>query len=668
MNPFDQQLHAAKKKQRLLYFGVFALLLIGAAIILSIIMVSRGTRVEIKPDDAATQSSVHLNTGIAVIIGETLYSISKNPVIAVSAEGFQSKMQVLNNNDFGKVMTITLVPLPAKIELSTNITDDKTSWLIDGETLAITDIFEYELAAGDYELTVSHPHHNEEIVTLSLARGEVFKKLIEVDPIDGMMSINTTPVGASVSVDTVDMGLTPLSLPVQGGHHNVTIAHGNYETINDNIEIRRTRPEVNRGYALVLKKARVGVILNPDGGKLTLDGIAVKGTDNVSVEAGIKHRLTYAKQGYFTESKTFNITANEILQLAFELTEEMGTVDIESTPVAEIELNGKLVGTSPLQLSLRAVPQKVTLSRQGHRSITKTVIPSAASSKKINVNLIPEQVARLNEAPGQYTSKAGGSLKLFTPNDTFTMGAERSEPGQRANEFIKTVKLSRAFYAGVHEVTNAEYRQYDRNRQGDPKKPVTSVSWMDVAGFCNWLSQLEGLTPVYHINNDQLQGMDANADGYRLLTEAEWEWLARKSGKSEQTIFVWGNERVIPKNTANVADESAQGRVKLIVSKYNDGYPEMAPVGHFSQEKSGLYDQGGNVSEWTHDSYSIVLPESGKVLQDPLDSAMGSTHVVKGANWRSGSITELRSSFKEGLDGSRDDLGFRIGRYVYGGN
>ena len=149
MNQFDQQLHAAKKKQRLLYFGVFALLLLGAVIILSIIMVSRGTRVEIKPDDAAVQSSVYLNTGIAVIIGETLYSISKNPVIAVSAEGFQSKTQVLNNNDFGKVMTITLVPLPAKLELSTNITDVQTSWSIDGVTLAISDIFEYELAAGN---------------------------------------------------------------------------------------------------------------------------------------------------------------------------------------------------------------------------------------------------------------------------------------------------------------------------------------------------------------------------------------------------------------------------------------------------------------------------------------------------------------------------------------
>ncbi len=91
-------------------------------------------------------------------------------------------------------------------------------------------------------------------------------------------------------------------------------------------------------------------------------------------------------------------------------------------------------------------------------------------------------------------------------------------------------------------------------------------------------------------------------------------------------------------------------------------------MGSLAQEKSGLYDQGGNVSEWTHDSYSIVIPEQGKVFQDPFDSTNAGLHVIKGANWRSGSITELRPSYREGLGAGRDDLGFRVGRYVYGGD
>jgi formylglycine-generating enzyme required for sulfatase activity len=75
----------------------------------------------------------------------------------------------------------------------------------------------------------------------------------------------------------------------------------------------------------------------------------------------------------------------------------------------------------------------------------------------------------------------------------------------------------------------------------------------------------------------------------------------------------------------------------------------------------------GNVSEWVHDVYSIMPPPEGKIVGNPLGEQRGDSHVVKGANWRSGTITTLRPAFREGLTAGRDDVGFRIGRYLYGG-
>ena len=75
----------------------------------------------------------------------------------------------------------------------------------------------------------------------------------------------------------------------------------------------------------------------------------------------------------------------------------------------------------------------------------------------------------------------------------------------------------------------------------------------------------------------------------------------------------------------------------------------------------------GNVSEWTHDFYSVVPSEKNSTKMDPLGPKQGQMHVVKGANWRSGTMTELRPAFREGLINGRDDLGFRIGRYLYEG-
>ena len=116
----------------------------------------------------------------------------------------------------------------------------------------------------------------------------------------------------------------------------------------------------------------------------------------------------------------------------------------------------------------------------------------------------------------------------------------------------------------------------------------------------------------------------------------------------------------------NIADESANGVTRFYVANYTDGYPKMAPVGSFKVEASGLFDLTGNVSEWVHDFYSLAPPTEEGVVVDPLGPGFGDSHVIKGANWTSGTRTQLRASFRDGLTGAREDVGFRIGRYLYG--
>lgn len=169
------------------------------------------------------------------------------------------------------------------------------------------------------------------------------------------------------------------------------------------------------------------------------------------------------------------------------------------------------------------------------------------------------------------------------------------------------------------------------------------------------------------MNQGKLVSINANADGYRLLSEAEWEWLARKAGRPSQTLFSWGNSTTLPPKAANIADESAKSTVREYVPRYDDGQPGIAPVMSMQAELSGLYDMGGNVSEWTHDSYTLTLPKSSVNYSQQLDKTVSDHHVVKGASYLSGSITTLRPSYREGQSAAQNDLGFRLGRFVYGG-
>ncbi len=665
MSQFNQQLLEAKKKHRLKTIRTLILLVIAVLVVLTAVLASRGTRIKIMPDEAAELATIHRHSGLAVVLGETLYSLSTQPAIAVTAEGFKALVQVFDKNDFGQLMTLTMTPLPAQLELSTTA-GDKVSWLINDKLVAIAETLNHPLPAGDYTLTVTHPHYQDESLSLSLARNELVSRVISLTAINGSLSIKTTPAGAHILVDDTAQGVSPLKLALQGGRHVINVMDDHYEPIQDTIEISHQQTDVIREYNLEIKKAALNLSLSPEGGRLVLDDVPLNASHQLRVSTGVRHTLTYKKPGYFPQTKTFSLTTDQSLDLAFSLKKETGRVEITSSPVAEVFLNGQAAGSTPLQLSLDAIQQTISLRKPGYRSITRQIIPSAKAPVSINVNLLDEKTARFKEAQPLYTHKAGGTLKLFTPNQTFTMGAERSERGQRANEFVRQVKLSKAFYAGVHEVSIAEYRQFNNTITGQPQLPVTSISWINAARFCNWLSQKEGLQTVYRINNGQLIAVNANTDGYRLLTEAEWEWLARQSARTRRTRFVWGNDYVIPAKAVNIADESAVGTLKRYVSKYNDGYPGVAPVKHFKRETSGLYDQGGNVSEWTHDSYSLVRHGDGE-LSNPFDRSISQIHVVKGANWRSGTVTELRAAFRDGVTASRDNLGFRIGRYVFGG-
>ena len=668
MSQFKQQLRQARHRQLLIYVGFAGLLLLGILIVISVVLLSRATRIQVSPAAAATTAQIELREGIALLAGDTLYSLSSQPVVAAVAEGFTQRVATLAASDFGKVFQLTLEPLPATLLLNSGLDDGQASWLINGTQTATSDQLQIELSAGDYAIKLVHPHYLEYKERFALQRGEVLEKTIELTPLQRNIEIKSIPAGAQVFINSEPLNTTPMTQTLTGGFHAIEIRLDNYEPLSETLEVHRDSNKLERNYRLELKKATAKLSLQPADGQLTVDGIVANATDSIRLKASVSHKLTYSKPGYFSQTKTVNLKTDETPLLKFALQEEIGRLEIISNPPAIITINGKSYGNTPLQPALPALPQTIRFSRSGYRTVSRTVTPSADKDISLVVTLIPESAARLAQAPSTYTHPVGLKFKLFRPNGTFTMGAPRSEPGQRINEFLKTVNLSRPFYAGLHEVSIRSYQQFDNTRTGNPDMPVTSINWFDAAAYCNWLSTQENLQSFYSVRNGRVIAVNENADGYRLLTEAEWEWLARVAGKENQSRFVWGNNTVIPKNAANIADESARGSVKNYVPDYNDAAPTVAAIGQFAEEASGLYDQAGNVSEWTHDAYSIVPPPAGKVFENPVLSSTSGLHVIKGANWRSGSLTEIRPAFREGLESARDDVGFRVGRYVYGGD
>lgn len=667
--------------------GHWVLLLVGmlCLIFISFITIARSIQINTVTANVSqpnqlllVPSSLQLSSWLKLPIGNRVLVLPGKHSLVAQADGYQISSETIEVvSDRHQKFDILLTPLPGQLDITlTPAVDAKLS--LNGVSFADLPGLIKEVPAGQHELTVDAPLYRSASRAIVVQGRRITQTLaIELVPAWANLNLTSLPAGATVLIDDVPVGNTPLQIKVEEGVHTLKLTADKFKPYSQEFTVFAQQDLAVPDITLIPADGILKIRTKPDRAAVILNG-EYQGISplTLNIKPDQSQKLQVYRAGFRLASQQVTLGPEQQQDKQINLSQDSVTVKFSLSPNdAVLYIDGVRRGVGNQTLSLSTLPHKVKVQKDDYVSYENTIIPTKSSAQIVSVRLLTKSEHFWANVPDNYTNDAGHAMKLFKSPGKVTMGSSRRETGRRSNEVSYDVKLEKHFYVSLNEVSNKQFRvfkpshnsgNYKRKSLDSGKHPVANVSWQQAALYCNWLSKRERLNPFYQTKSGYVSGHNANANGYRLLSEAEWAWLARNKGDTILT-YPWGSNLSPGAAVGNFADINATEFIAFTLADYDDGYKASSPTGRFPANHRGLFDMGGNVAEWTNDWYSAnneLATKQTSPLIDPLGPDEGEFHVIRGASWARGHLPQLRLAYRDFGAKGKHDVGFRIARYA----
>jgi formylglycine-generating enzyme required for sulfatase activity len=466
----------------------------------------------------------------------------------------------------GQQFDFTMQKQPGRLSIQAHQDDtpakriDSARIVIDGTDVGSTPVTGLAVSSGRHQLEIRTPDYQSFMTAVTVnGCGEIQTFDFALIPNWAPVVIGSIPKGARVEIDGKPMGITPLEIELAAGSYQLTLTADRFKNWQTRLVVKPNQPQRIENIRLMPADGTLSVRTTPAGANVIIDKNYVGRTPlKTDVSANTNHLVQVSKPGYEIVSRKIKLPVAGAKTLSLDLKPLKGVINLTVVPSdAQLFINGKPWGPVPAKLNLHAVEQRLEFKKDGYLAQAVQITPRPGFPQKLQIRLKEEGGGSI-APPAMLTAKNGYVLKFIKPG-TFTMGASRREQGRRSNETLRQIKLLRPFYMGTREVTNKEFKtfaadhdsgSFKRERLNKDAQPVVLLTWEQAALFCNWLSAKDSLPPAYVKKGGRMVVIKPLTIGYRLPTEAEWEYCARfsKDQGARNTAPVFQKIKV-PENT-----------------------------------------------------------------------------------------------------------------------
>ena len=535
--------------------------------------------------------------------GKTFKLFIGKHTLKVHKEGYKSQTKNITVSESSMLFEDIKLEEIDILAVQINSVPQGATIYIDNQEHGITNkgIFKYP---GTYELKLTKTDYLDIDKQITIAENKSNIFTYDLIKNSGIINFSITPADAVLKLNGEIFNDHRLEL--RPGKYNVEISKSGYLSKSDEINLKLGEI-VNKQYILQKNVGILKLSLFPSDAVVQINKTTYGRTTNIELAPG-KYKIEVQKQGYFPESELIDIELDQTISKNFSLRQMKGKLQFNIIPLtAKIEMkkNGKIYQEWTGMKILKDVPvdeYEIICKADGFKTKTEKV-----KIELDKTNTIDFKMEEGSDIPENMVFIQGGTFKM---GDTHWDGV-----GNKDEKPVHSVTVGN-FVIVKYEVTQKEWKEVMGNNpsywKGD-NLPVEKVSWYDAVEFCNKKSEQEGLTPCYTGSGKNTK-CNFYANGYRLPTEAEWEYAARGGNKSKGYKY------------------SGSNKIKDVAWYKSNSSSKTHPVGTKQANELGIYDMSGNVWEWCNDWYDKSYYKNSP-KNNPQGASSGSCAVLRGGSW-----------------------------------